>query len=152
MSGVAYTVRLAQWARDEAALKAVRHDVFIVEQRVPANLEWDDVDRECVHALALDAQGKAIGCGRLLPDGHIGRMAVRREWRGRGVGASLLRELIDAARDRGHARVVLNAQVQAMPFYARFGFAACGAPFDEAGIPHQAMERTLTASCEPPTG
>jgi predicted GNAT family N-acyltransferase len=144
VSEVPYTVRLAQWARDEAALKSVRHDVFIVEQRVPANLEWDDVDRECVHALAFDAQGNAIGCGRLLPDGHIGRMAVRREWRGRGVGAALLRKLIDAAHERGHERVALNAQVQAMPFYARFGFAPCGAPFDEAGIPHQAMQRTLS--------
>jgi predicted GNAT family N-acyltransferase len=144
VSDIRYTVRLAQWARDEAALKSVRHDVFIVEQRVPANLEWDDVDRECVHALAFDARGNAIGCGRLLPDGHIGRMAVRREWRGRGVGAALLRKLIDAAHERGHERVALNAQVQAMPFYARFGFAPCGAPFDEAGIPHQAMQRTLS--------
>ena len=88
-------------------------------------------------------RGTPIGCGRLLPDGHVGRMAVLASWRGRGVGAALLTRLVAAAQARGDARVVLNAQVQAMPFYARFGFAPVGAPFVEAGIPHQAMARAL---------
>ena len=136
-------VRTADWFRDGDALRSVRHDVFVVEQRVPAPLEWDAVDPECVHALAFDGDGHAIGCGRLLPDGHIGRMAVRRAWRGRGVGAALLAHLIELARARGDAKVVLNAQVHAMAFYARFGFVPAGEPFDEAGIPHQAMERML---------
>lgn len=143
MTRTPYTIRLTDWGSDEAALKSVRHDVFIVEQQVPANLEWDAIDPECVHALAVDGEGEAIGCGRLLPDGHIGRMAVRREWRGRGVGSALLAALIDAATSRGDARVVLNAQVQAMPFYDRFGFSPVGEPFDEAGIPHHAMARRL---------
>ena len=137
------TIRLTDWKRDEAALRSVRHDVFIVEQNVPANLEWDAIDAQCVHALAIDDDGQAIGCGRLLPDGYVGRMAVRRRWRGRGVGAALLAALIDAAKSRGDARVVLNAQVQAMPFYERFGFLPVGPRFDEAGIPHQAMARPL---------
>ncbi|MCC7218007.1 MAG: GNAT family N-acetyltransferase [Burkholderiales bacterium] len=146
MRSTAYTVRLADWQRDRDALALVRNAVFIVEQGVPANLEWDDVDRACVHALALDAEGRAVGCGRLLPDGHVGRMAVLAPWRSRGVGSALLQRLIEVAIARGDARVALNAQVQAMPFYERFGFAAVGAPFDEAGIPHQAMSRSLSSS------
>jgi len=145
MRSTAYTVRLADWQRDRDALAFVRNAVFIVEQGVPANLEWDDADRACVHALALDAGGGAVGCGRLLPDGHIGRMAVLAPWRSRGVGSALLQRLIEVAIARGDARVALNAQVQAMPFYERFGFAAVGVPFDEAGIPHQAMSRSLSS-------
>jgi predicted GNAT family N-acyltransferase len=138
-----FDVRTADWVRDGEALRSVRHDVFIVEQRVPAPLEWDAIDPDCLHALALNGEGRAIGCGRLLPDGHIGRMAVRHDWRGRGVGTALLAHLIELARARGDAKVVLNAQTHAMPFYARFGFVPAGEPFDEAGIPHQAMERPI---------
>lgn len=80
-----------------------------------------------------------MGTGRLLPDGHIGRMAVLREWRGKGVGALLLRALVELARSRGHTSVRLNAQTQALGFYRRYGFEAVGAQFMEAGIPHLAM-------------
>jgi len=138
-----FVVRIADWSRDAAALRDVRHAVFVVEQHVPESLEWDGIDAQCVHALALDASGHVIGCGRLLPDGHIGRMAVRAPWRGRGVGRSILDLLIGLARQRGDARVVLNAQTQAMPFYARAGFVPSGPEFDEAGIPHRAMMLTL---------
>ena len=138
-----FAVRLVDWAGAADALSAVRTAVFIVEQRIPADLEWDADDARSIHALALDADGTPIGCGRLLPDGHVGRMAVLASWRGRGVGAALLTRLVAAEQARGDARVVLNAQVQAMPFYARFGFAPVGAPFVEAGIPHQAMARAL---------
>ena len=82
-----------------------------------------------------------IGCARLLPDGHIGRVAVLARWRRRGVGSALLLRLVDEARGRGDARVMLNAQVAAMPFYARHGFVASGDVFDEAGIAHRVMER-----------
>jgi predicted GNAT family N-acyltransferase len=139
-----YTLVLTTWVDDAPALRHVRRTVFIDEQRVPENLEWDDVDPHCVHALVRDRDGAPIGCGRLLPDGHIGRVAVVAPWRGRGVGDALMRSLVQAARARGHARVMLNAQTQAMPFYARLGFAPDGAPFQEAGIPHQAMALTLT--------
>jgi predicted GNAT family N-acyltransferase len=138
-----YRIRITDWTSDEQPLRAVRHAVFCLEQRIPEELEWDDADRSIPHALAEDEAGQAIGCGRLLPDGHIGRMAVLASWRGKGVGAALLQALIDLGKRRGHAVLRLNAQTHAMPFYARFGFAPVGAPFDEAGIPHQAMERAL---------
>jgi len=138
-----FRVRIADWAVDEGRLKAIRHEVFVLEQHVPAEIEWDGIDAGCRHAIAEDLAGNAIGCGRLLPDGHIGRMAVRREWRRHGVGAALLERLVLLARDLGHPRVVLNAQTQALPFYARFGFVPCGPEYQEAGIPHQAMDRIL---------
>jgi predicted GNAT family N-acyltransferase len=138
-----YAVRIADWTADEGALRAVRHDVFVVEQHVPADLEWDGIDGQCRHAIAEDAAGRAIGCGRLLPDGHIGRMAVRAEWRGHGVGAALLQRLVAMACDQGFERVVLNAQTHATGFYERHGFLAAGPEFDEAGIPHRTMERVL---------
>jgi len=138
-----FRVRLADWTHDESKLRAIRYQVFVVEQQVPEDLEWDGIDAGCRHALAEDSVGNAIGCGRLLPDGHIGRMAVLRPWRGQGVGAALLERLVELARDDGHRRVVLNAQTHALPFYARQGFAPCGAEFEEAGIPHLAMERRL---------
>jgi len=138
-----FRVRLADWTHDESKLRAIRYQVFVVEQQVPEDLEWDGIDAGCRHALAEDSRGNAIGCGRLLPDGHIGRMAVLRPWRGQGVGAALLERLVELARDDGHRRVVLNAQTHALPFYARQGFASCGAEFEEAGIPHLAMERRL---------
>jgi len=139
----AFSVRLAEWSRDQAALRSIRRDVFVVEQNVPESLEWDGIDGACRHAIVEDSAGRPIGCGRLLPDGHIGRMAVLREWRGRGVGSALLVALTNLARELHFPKVMLNAQTQAMPFYARFGFAPVGAPFEEAGIPHQAMERHL---------
>ncbi len=139
----AYSVRLADWGSAAAPLTAVRRAVFVVEQAIPETQEFDALDAPSIHALALDAEGAPVGCGRLLPDGHIGRMAVLPQWRGRGVGGAILVRLIETARLRGDARVVLNAQVQAMPFYARFGFTPTGAPFVEAGIPHQAMARSL---------
>lgn len=138
-----FSVRPADWERDAEALRAIRIAVFCIEQDVPADLEWDGVDPACEHALAVDALGRAIGCGRLLPDGHIGRMAVLREWRGRGAGGALLEHLVARARAHGHALARLNAQVHAIPFYEAHGFAACGAVFDEAGIPHRAMSRPL---------
>jgi len=143
VTGGAFSVRLTNWRADAASLQLVRRRVFIEEQRVPENLEWDAVDAACIHALAQAPDGAPIGCGRLLPDGHVGRMAVLAPWRGRGVGDALLVSLIDAARRRGDARVVLNAQTPAMPFYARHGFTPCDAPFEEAGIPHQAMALCL---------
>jgi predicted GNAT family N-acyltransferase len=141
--GERFAVRVADWAADEARLRAVRLAVFVVEQNIPEELEWDAMDAASIHALAEDPAGTPIGCGRLLPDGNIGRMAVLSDWRGRGVGAALLERLIAVARARGDARVLLNAQVQAMPFYARFGFVPVGDAFMEADIPHHAMARPL---------
>jgi predicted GNAT family N-acyltransferase len=142
-SAKGFTIRDVTWAQEEAKLRAVRLAVFVVEQNIPEEHEWDEQDAVSAHAIAEDREGVPIGCGRLLPDGHIGRLAVLSDWRGQGVGACLLVHLIELARVRGHARVLLNAQAHAVPFYARYGFAPSGPPFMEAGIPHQEMARML---------
>ncbi len=134
-----YSVRPASWRDDRAALQDLRRRVFVIEQQVPESLEWDEADAACLHALALDAQLRSVGTGRLLPDGHIGRMAVLREWRGRGVGGAILDFLIACAWQQGHATVRLNAQIHALGFYARRGFVAHGDEFMDAGIPHRRM-------------
>lgn len=139
-----FTVHLVAWHDAHESLAAVRRAVFIEEQRVPEALEWDADDAPSLHALAVSEVGGPIGTARLLPDGHIGRMAVLREWRSRGVGGALLTAMIEAARVRGHARVLLNAQVQALPFYRRFGFETEGGIFLDAGIEHRAMVLRLT--------
>lgn len=138
----AFRIRLADWEVDKAALRAIREQVFVREQSVPLELEWDEFDVVSRHVLA-EAQGQAIGTGRLLPDGHIGRMAVLAGWRGAGVGSALLRTLLGMARDAGHRRALLSAQVGAMPFYSRFGFQPEGAEFLDAGIAHVAMAKPL---------
>jgi predicted GNAT family N-acyltransferase len=138
-----FAIRLVDWSGAGEPLRAVRRAVFIVEQSIPEAMEWDNDDAVCRHALAEDASGGPVGCGRLLADGHIGRLAVLSAWRGRGVGSALLQHLMDLARSLGHARVVLNAQTRAMPFYARHGFDAVGDEFMEAGIPHHTMARNL---------
>ncbi len=136
MSG--FTIRRAAWGPDTPSLREVRTRVFIEEQKVPKELEWDELDETCIHALAI-ADDKPIGTGRLTTDGHIGRMAVLAEWRGRGVGAALLSHLMEAARDRGDDFCELNAQVSAIGFYERFGFQVRGEEFMDAGIPHRLM-------------
>ncbi|CAG1009986.1 Acetyltransferase [Burkholderiales bacterium] len=138
-----FTVRLADWNRDRDALRRIRYEVFVIEQKVDEALEWDGIDSECRHALAIDAEGKAIGCGRLLPDGHIGRMAVLPAWRGHGVGQALLRFLMALGRELGHRELLLNAQTHALGFYAREGFEPFGEEFDDAGIAHRAMRLSV---------
>jgi predicted GNAT family N-acyltransferase len=117
----------------------VRRLVFVEEQGVPEELEWDEWDARCVHVLARTSTGEPVGTGRLLPDAHIGRMAVLPRWRRQGVASAMLRELLAVARERGDDVVRLNAQTQAIPFYLRFGFAAQGPEFQDAGIPHRLM-------------
>ena len=135
-------IELLDWAAAQAEAKRIRFTVFVQEQAVPPELEMDEQDAQCVHALAY-SDDRAIGTGRLLPDGHIGRMAVVRDWRGRGAGKAMLRSLIDAARRRGQREVALSAQVHAVEFYSAEGFEPEGAVYEEAGIPHQAMRLKL---------
>ena len=134
-----HTIRLGDWATLGQDATAIRFEVFVDEQKVPAEIELDDMDAVCLHAVAYDDAGNAIGTGRLLPDGHIGRMAVRQPGRGTGVGGAILTLLMDKARARGDAAVVLNAQTVAAPFYARHGFVQLGEQFEEAGIAHVEM-------------
>ncbi|HEY9532672.1 MAG TPA: GNAT family N-acetyltransferase [Burkholderiales bacterium] len=120
----------------------IRFAVFVEEQGVPREIELDEMDAACIHALAY-LDGKAIGTGRLLPDGHIGRMAVLRKWRGHGVGSRILNALVEQARRRGDREVALSAQVHALAFYRAHGFVEEGGEYLEAGIRHQAMRRSL---------
>lgn len=143
-----YIVRLADWRVDCAALQAVRRAVFIEEQQVPEALEWDELDGDCRHVLAVSGAGVPIGTGRLLPDARIGRMAVLWDWRRRGVGSAILGMLLELARAHGHKEIVLHAQTHALGFYARHGFEIRGSEFMEAGIPHHSMALGLAqASC-----
>jgi len=136
-----YEVRIAHWTEDSQAIHAVRDQVFVVEQHVSTAEEWDGQDPSCTHVLAEGGDGSAIGTGRLLPEGRIGRMAVCASHRGRGVGAAMLSKLIEIAETRGQRRLVLAAQVRAMGFYRRFGFIAEGEVFLDAEIPHRTMVR-----------
>lgn len=134
-----FSVRRADWIKDRNALGNVRTLVFIEEQGVPKNLEWDDADAHAVHLLAEDASSRPIGTARLLVTGQIGRMAVLPQWRKRGVGSALLCEILEIACEPGRPIPFLNAQVSALPFYLRRGFESMGEQFDEAGIPHRRM-------------
>ncbi|MBW8367474.1 MAG: GNAT family N-acetyltransferase [Arenimonas sp.] len=138
-----FRVDPADYHADLEQLRHVRETVFVAEQQVPIEEEWDELDPHCRHVIARDLQNRPIGTGRLTPEHKIGRMAVLREWRGRGVGDALLVALIDQARTQGWTEVSLNAQVSAESFYARHGFEPYGPRFMEAGIEHQAMRRTL---------
>ena len=131
------------WEQAQPVAGPLRFAIFVGEQNVPAGIELDDLDAKCVHAVAFDVDNKPIGTGRLLPDGHIGRMAVVKEWRRRGIGAEILEALMAEARKRGHKEVVLSAQLQAAEFYRNHGFVAEGKVFEDAGILHQHMRRQL---------
>lgn len=137
-------IDLLGWGEAQGEAARIRMTVFVEEQRVPPEIEMDQNDAACVHALAY-VDGRAVGTGRLLPDGHIGRMAVLREWRAAGVGGAILERLVGEARRRGMREVVLSAQTHALGFYARHGFTPMGTVFEEAGIPHQAMRRVLSS-------
>ena len=130
------------WERARQLASPIRFQVFVREQRVPAEIELDDMDAPSLHAIAFENEN-AIGTGRLLPDGHIGRMAILKEWRRRGIGAAILKALIDAAERRGDREIALSAQLHAVEFYRTHGFEPVGDVYEEAGIPHQAMVRAL---------
>lgn len=136
-------IRVGHWEQLGAAARVIRQRVFVAEQRVPRELELDDLDERCIHAVSFVA-GVAVGTARLTEDGHIGRMAVLRGRRGQGIGTRLLTALLARARADGLAEVALNAQVQAIPFYERQGFVALGPVFEDAGIPHRRMQFRLS--------
>jgi len=135
-----FTVAIAQWPEDIDALRSVRETVFVKEQKVPQELEWDGLDKEAIHVLAKDNVGHPIGTARLQSSGKIGRMAVLKSWRGKGVGQALLTALLDDAIQADMVGLYLNAQKDAIPFYEKQGFRATGPEFYEANIPHKKME------------
>ncbi|QBJ90110.1 GNAT family N-acetyltransferase [Streptomyces seoulensis] len=151
-----YTVRIAEDPADREACFAVRKEVFVGEQGVPEDIEYDAHDATALHVLATGADGIPLGTGRLLHGaavagktggdasvGSLGRLAVTRRARGLGVGAALVRAIEDAARDLGLTAVDLHAQTQALGFYERLGYTAYGPGFQDAGIDHRAMRRPL---------
>jgi len=144
------SVRLTRWSEAAERLRSVRHQVFVIEQGVPVHEEWDGLDESAWHALAC-SRGQPVGCGRLLPSGKLGRLAVLSSHRGQGVGRRLVELLLQQARALGMSEVMLHAQVQALGFYGRFGFIPEGEPFDEAGILHRRM-RLLTPPIRLRTG
>ena len=139
-------IETADWRRHRAALCAIREEVFIDEQQVPRDIELDGADETATHFLVTEG-GAPIACGRLLPDGKVGRMAVLKAHRNRGLGTRLLRYIIDHARRHALPRLYLHAQQTAVNFYRTAGFQIYGEPFEEAGIPHRAME--LVVQCPP---
>lgn len=152
-----YEVRVADGPGDRQACFAVHKDVFVAEQKVPEDIEYDAYDADAVHVLAVREDGVPLGTGRLLHGaaaaakngdgdpavGSLGRLAVTRDARGLGVGAALVRAVEEAARARGLDAVDLHAQTHALGFYERLGYKAYGPEFPDAGIPHRAMRRAL---------
>lgn len=136
-------IRKTTWAADREPLAAIRRKVFIEEQHVPEDMEWDEQDNASVHFLATDANGNAIGCVRLLPTGQISRLSVLEERRTEGVGRALLEAAINEARAQGLREIFLHAQTHATSFYEAAGFLVDGGIFIEAGIPHRLMVKTL---------
>lgn len=135
-------VKAVDWHAARDTLRALRQQVFIEEQGVPRDIEWDGRDEESRHVLAL-LDGEPVGCGRLLPGGKVGRMAVLKNHRGGGIGAAILEAIVAVAREEGYERIYLHAQQHAASFYRRAGFEPRGATFEEAGIPHVSMHLAL---------
>ena len=136
-------IEILDWDAAASRVMPLREAVFVVEQGVAPELERDAFDPVCRHAVAETRDGRVVGTGRLLPDGHIGRMAVAASMRGQGIGGEILDALVREARSVGMNEVMLNAQVQAQHFYAGHGFVAEGDEFMEAGIAHRLMRRQL---------
>lgn len=130
-------VEVVDWLSTEA-LRDIRRHVFIDEQLVPEDLEWDEDDHSATHFLMHD-QGQPIGTARLLADGHIGRVAILPDWRGKSLGERLMREVMAHAEQQGMQQLLLSAQVYAIPFYQRLGYVVTSDEYVEAGIPHVAM-------------
>ena len=138
-------IRPADFKQDFELLKSIRETVFVEEQSVPLELEWDEHDQAAYHLLAFE-NNTAIATARILGNGKIGRMAVLPDWRHQGIGTSMLKQLVDKAIQIGLERVTLSAQVSAIPFYQRLGFVITSETYEDAGILHQDMELRLTAS------
>lgn len=139
-----YRIEVLGWdSPQQPKLKAVREQVFIIEQHVPLSIEWDEHDAEAIHLLAVDEDNHAIGCARILKKGRIGRMAVLAEWRGKGVGRALLSEALMVCKQLGMERVALSSQTHAIKFYQQAGFKVTTDVYTDANIWHVDMERQI---------
>lgn len=131
-------VETASWQADEAELVKLRTLVFVDEQNVPPSLEIDGLDPQCKHVKAI-VNDLTVGTGRLLPDGHIGRMCVHKDYRQYGIGSLLLKMLVEQAIKLKYPQIALNSQSDAIPFYEKHGFIVDSEEFMDAGIPHRRM-------------
>jgi len=143
-----WQIILTNWSKldDQNAIKTIREHVFIIEQNVPVELEWDELDAQCMHCLVSTSDGKPIATARLFnhkTDAHIGRMAVLKPYRKQGIGTSMLTTLVEQARINNVKTISLNAQTTAVTFYKQIGFVSEGDEFDDAGIPHFKMTLQL---------
>ena len=134
-----FTIQIVSWQTHARALSGLRETVFIQEQQVPIALEWDGLDETAQHLLALNDEGEAIGCARVIGDGGIGRMAVLKSWRRQGVGMALLSQAIACYQQRCIHHITLSAQMHAIMFYEKAGFTVCSEPYLDAGITHVDM-------------
>lgn len=138
-SNFRFSIREVDWQVAQVMLRDIRQRVFIEEQHVPIKLEWDGLDEDALHLLALNDLNEPIGCARILAQGAIGRMAVLKEWRRHGVGRALLDAAINICRNHGWENITVSAQAHAISFYERAGFVVCSEEYLDAGIPHRDM-------------
>ncbi len=138
-----FYIKHVTWSTHEQALRSIREQVFVVEQHVPEALEWDGDDATAAHLLAYDQQQQAIACARLIETGSIGRMAVVKAWRGKGVGQALLTEAITYFQQRGCQKITLSAQQHAISFYEQVGFIVCSDLYLDANILHVDMQLNI---------
>lgn len=138
-------IRKTDWAADETGLRAIREQVFVREQHVPADVAFDAEDAGSTHFIAETVEGRPVGAARLSPAGQISRLSVLEEHRSEGIGRQLLQAAIDEASTRGFREVFLHAQTHATSFYEAAGFSVDGGIFVEADIPHRLMVRILPA-------
>lgn len=136
-------LKLTRWDKDKESLSKIRRTVFIEEQQVPEELEWDNDDETCVHILVTNSNNIPIATARMKMNGHIGRMAVLKDYRNTGIGSDMLKELIDFAQTIKIKSVYLNAQKSAIAFYEIHGFRTTSDEFMDAGIPHKSMALDL---------
>ena len=138
-----FEIHQVDWETHRESLYAIRHEVFVVGQNVPEEAEVDGADPDCFHFLALDSLGKPIGTARVMNDGHIGRVAVLKPCRGKGVGRALMLASIQGVSDLGLPHALLSSQISAVEFYQKLGFECFGDEFQECGISHIAMRKCL---------
>jgi predicted GNAT family N-acyltransferase len=139
----AFRVELKEWEEARTVAGPIRYTIFLEEKDAPPGIEPDELDPQCIHGIAYDESGKAVGTGRLLPDGQLGRMAVLKDWRRRGAGAALVEALIEEARRRGQKEITVLAALQSAEFYRSLGFVAEGKVVKEGTVLQQKMRKAL---------
>ena len=139
-------IKTTSWKLDKQDIKYIRNAVFVIEQNVPSEIDFDGLDDQSTHWLAFNEENKPIGTARIQKDGHFGRMAVLKSYRGLGVGSQILKDGINFARDNQMSEIWLHSQINARGFYERFGFIASGEIFVDAGIDHILMRKNLSSN------